>query len=271
VGQPGIEGRFGFNAATTGVNYAAREAPLATILARFAQAEAGGFAVAVQAAPARKVLSDWDKDNPGLWVGGDVEPSMWVSMASRVAPHSDIHDNVAVVVGGARRFTLFPPEQIENLYLGPLLSSPGSVPTSSVDIWAPDLARHPRFEIAMQQALACTLEPGDAIYIPALWWHAVESLRRLNVLVNYWFGGTRDKNLSLQDTLAHAIMAFAHLPEPKRQRWARYFEHLVFRSGPSPSEHLAADLDDLITDLSDAKRRELRTRIGRTLAPDDRI
>ena len=29
--------------------------------------------------------------------------------------------------------------------------------------------------------------PGDAIYIPPLWWHHVESLGQFNVLVNYWY------------------------------------------------------------------------------------
>ena len=35
--------------------------------------------------------------------------------------------------------------------------------------------------------MVADLEPGDAIYIPALWWHAVQATGELNVLVNYWW------------------------------------------------------------------------------------
>jgi hypothetical protein len=37
-----------------------------------------------------------------------------------VQTHFDLPSNIACVVGGLRRFTLFPPEQLPNLYVGPL-------------------------------------------------------------------------------------------------------------------------------------------------------
>jgi hypothetical protein len=265
LGRPEIEGRFGFDGDTRQVNYAARQSPLTAVLDRFADAAAGGFAIAIQAAPAREVLHHWDEENPNPWLPPSAEPTFWISMASRVAPHSDVHDNVAVVVGGRRRFTLFPPEQIENLYLGPLLASPGGVPTSSVNIWNPDLEAHPRYAAAAASATASTLHPGDAIFIPALWWHAVESLDALNMLVNFWFGEEKQLCASLPDALTYAILAFSALPKHKRERWQVYFQHLVFRLNGDPATHLPEDLEDLLTGLASDKEIALLGSIGRRL------
>jgi len=265
LGQPAIRGRFGFDADTRGVNYAARQTPLGQVLARFNDAAAGGYAIAVQAAPVRQVLRNWDAENANPWLPATVEPTMWVSMASKVAPHSDIHDNIAVVVAGSRRFTVYPPEQIANLYLGPLLSSPGGVPTSAVDIWNPDLDRYPGYAQAAESARASTLYPGDIIFIPALWWHAVESLEALNVLVNFWFGEEGQQHVSLPDAMSHAMLAFSQLPAQKRERWRQYFEHLVFRSDGDPAAHLPDDVDDLLSAPTDEQAAHTRERIARQL------
>src|SRR3546814_2525666 len=57
-----------------------------------------------------------------------------------------------------------------------------------VDLAAPDLTRYPRFAEALAHAMTAELEPGDAIYIPGLWWHDVQAAGPFNVLVNYWWG-----------------------------------------------------------------------------------
>ena len=67
----------------------------------------------------------------------------------------------------ARRFTLFAPELVDRLYIGPLDLTPAGQPISLVDLAAPDLARFPRFAEALPQAQVVTLEPGDALFIPA--------------------------------------------------------------------------------------------------------
>jgi hypothetical protein len=264
VGSPSMQGRFGFSADTRSVNYDARQTPLSSALARFPEAARGGFSVAVQAARARAVLSDWEAENRNTLAPADAEPTVWISMKSSVAPHADVHDNVAVVVAGSRRFTLFPPEHIKNLYLGPLLSSPGGVPTSSVNFREPDRRNHPRFARAERDALAATLMPGDTIFIPALWWHGVESLESFNVLVNFWFGGNRH-DLSPSEAMAHAILAISSLPRHQRARWRRYFEHLVFRLDEDPAEHLPGDLEDLISQPNGEQVGRLLKDIGQKL------
>ncbi len=66
-------------------------------------------------------------------------PRIWIGNATHVAPHYDISDNAAVFALGRRRFTLFPPAQTPNLYVGPLDITIAGQPVSMVDIRDPDL------------------------------------------------------------------------------------------------------------------------------------
>src|SRR5206468_367295 len=90
-----------------------------------------------------------------------------------------------------RRFTLFPPEQLQNLYVGPLDFNPAGQAISLVDHAAPDLERFPRYAEALQHAQVAELEAGDAIFIPSMWWHAVEALAPFNALVKLDEDGAR--------------------------------------------------------------------------------
>ncbi len=60
---------------------------------------------------------------------------------------------------------------------------------SPVDIAAPDLERFPRFSGARR--MACVLRPGDVLFMPAFWWHEVQSypdpMERRNLAVNFWY------------------------------------------------------------------------------------
>ena len=51
----------------------------------------------------------------------------------------------------------------------------------------PDFEAYPRFAEALETALTAELDPGDAVFIPTLWWHHVAALDPVNVLVNYWY------------------------------------------------------------------------------------
>ena len=82
---------------------------------------------------------------------------------------------------------LFPSGQIKNLYVGPLDFTLSGQAISLVDFHAPDFERFPRFKLALQHAQVAELEPGDAIYIPSLWFHHVESFDPLSILMNYWW------------------------------------------------------------------------------------
>ena len=127
----------------------------------------------------------------------------------------DESNNVACVVSGTRRFTLFPPEQIANLYIGPLGHAPTGTPISLVSLANPDFKRFPRVRDALASALAAELGPGDAVYIPALWWHHVQSLAKYNILVNYWWKGG-----AASCGRGHGAQLFAALPADVQERAA---------------------------------------------------
>lgn len=151
---------------------------------------------------------------------------VWIGNASHVAPHFDVSENIAVAALGRRRVTLFPPAQTPNLYVGPLDVTIAGQPVSMVDIRAPDLARYPRYAEAMQHAVQAELEPGDAIYMPSLWWHCIEALDPANILVNYWYNAP--VNSSPFAALVHAMLAVRDLPETEKSAWRHWFEHFVF-------------------------------------------
>ena len=69
-----------------------------------------------------------------------------------VQTHYDLWSNIACVVGGRRRFTLFPPEQLPNLYIGPVEFTLSGTPISMVPLKTPDFARYPRFAEASRHA-----------------------------------------------------------------------------------------------------------------------
>ena len=75
--------------------------------------------------------------------------------------------------------------------MGPKHPTPAGTPVSMVHVTAPDLTSYPRYKTALAVALEAELKPGDAIFIPADWFHHVETLDSFNVLVNYWWPESR--------------------------------------------------------------------------------
>ena len=152
----------------------------------------------------------------------------WIGNDAIVAPHFDEAQNLAVVATGRRRFTLFPPEQVSNLYIGPLDFTPAGQPISLVDVTTPDLSRFPRYALAYEQAMSVVLEPGDAIYIPSPWWHHVQALEKFNVLVNFWWNHSSVASQMPYPALMHSLLAFRNLPAAEKQAWQSMMEHFVF-------------------------------------------
>src|SRR5258706_53930 len=167
----------------------------------------------------------------------------------------------ACVVAGRRRFTLFPPDQIANLYVGPLDYAPTGTPVSLVTVGDPDLARFPRFRQALAAAQVAELDPGDAIYIPTLWWHHVESLSKHNMLVNYWWKGSPDAPStadSALDCLLHCLLNFNHAAPEHRQAWRALFGQFVFNATQDPVAHIPGHKRGVLGEISPDLAKEVR-------------
>lgn len=259
VGQPDIYRRFFYRDDLQGVNFQRTQATLTTVLDNLLALKAtpNPHAIAVQAASVRDVLPDFDEQNKLTLLDKSVAPTMWLGNSAIVAPHFDVHDNIACVVAGRRKFTLFPPDQIANLYVGPTLDAPGGVPISMVDLNNPDLERFPKFTQALCVAQQALLEPGDGIFIPSPWWHAVESLDKINVLINYWWGGLAESGLSPNHSLMHSMLTIAKLSPAQRESWRHFFDYFVFQTSGDPTAHLPVDLNDIVTTLSPAQRKSV--------------
>ena len=188
---------------------------------------------------ARERLPGLEQENRTDFVPPGTAAHVWIGNAVTVSPHFDAGDNLAVVVAGKRRFTLFPPDQVSNLYVGPFDLTPAGLPISMVAHNAPDLERYPRFREALAAAQVAELEPGDAIYIPYLWWHGVESLDPFNMLVNYWW--YRDEVAAAHPygaLLRATYELYRNVPPEHRRAWKQMYDHWVFEEQGNPAAHL---------------------------------
>src|SRR4029077_8155459 len=114
-------------------------------------------AVAAQSALLRDCLPGFAADNPLGLLDPEVLPRIWLGTAITTPTHLDEWNNIGCVVSGRRRFTLFPPEQIANLYVGPLDFAPTGAPMSLVSLRQPDLTRFPKFRSALAAAVTAEL------------------------------------------------------------------------------------------------------------------
>lgn len=261
-GPPAINGRFHYNRDLTGFNFQQGSAPISAALDFLLrhQGDDRPPAFAIQSAPARSHLPGFEAENPLPLLGGQVEPRAWIGNRVTVAAHHDPSENIACVAAGRRRFTLFPPEQVANLYMGPFEMTPAGATISMVDFDAPDLARYPDFPKALEAGFTADLEPGDAIYIPYLWWHEVRSLAPLNVLVNYWWAPPAPGRTAPRDAFFHALLALRDLPPHHRKAWQAMLEHYVF--GEGAGEHLPQGREGVLGELDPGLMRDIRAALA---------
>jgi Cupin-like domain len=190
-----------------------------------------------------------------------IGPRVWVGHAANVSPHYDAMDNLACVAVGTRRFTLFAPESISKLYVGPVDNTMAGQPVSLAASLPPDKERFPLFEEIKDQALSAELEPGDALYLPKLWWHKVESMAPFNVLVNYWWDAFSAGPDAPYTSLLLSMITIAERPPAERRAWKALFDHYVFRSNGHPLAHLPAEQHGLLGPLKPDNYGRLRARI----------
>jgi hypothetical protein len=267
---PEIDGQIFYDDAMTGFNFLRNRLPLTAVaeqVLRYAQFPKSP-AVAAQSALIRDCLPGFAAENSLSIVDDNVLPRIWLGNRITTPTHVDEWNNIGCVVAGRRRCTLFPPEQIANLYIGPLDFAPTGAPMSLVSLRHPDFVRYPKFREALAAAHAADLAPGDAIFIPALWWHHVESLEPFNVLVNYWWhdlvgdGGLAD---SAFDALLHGILGIRGLPPATRRAWGAFFEQYVFGNDADVTAHIPEERRGILGKLSAEQLAGLRAHLAKRL------
>lgn len=267
IGQPGRDGRL-FYDSDMAMNFQMARGRLSDILGGIDDNEGRADAPVVYLASIDVSGHFVDVDTENRVNLGDRDPlaSLWIGTATRIAAHNDFPDNLACCAAGQRRFVLFPPDQFRNLYLGPIDNTPAGRAVSMVDFHAPDLTAFPRFAVAMEHAQVAELEPGDAVFIPSMWWHHVEGLAPFNILLNYWWRDTPRYFGQPQDALNHAILAIRDLPAEDKMIWRELFDHYVFDSGPSVTAHIPEQARGVLDPLTLESAGRLRAFLLRTLS-----
>ncbi|WP_425998453.1 cupin-like domain-containing protein [Caulobacter sp. DWR1-3-2b1] len=265
VGEPAIRGRFFYDDSRTAMNFRAERIVLDAFLQRveagFDKADAPSLYMG--STDLRAFLPGLAAENDlglGVETFGALPPmaGLWIGNRTVAAAHYDMSNNIAVCAVGHRRFTLFPPDQVANLYPGPLEPTPGGQVVSMVDFEAPDFDRHPRFRDALAVAQVADLEPGDVLVYPALWWHQVEALDPFNVLVNYWWNAAPAFMDTPMNTLLHGLLSLRDRPDFEKQGWKALFDYYLFGPPDQAGAHLPEAARGALGPMDLAKARRLR-------------
>ena len=260
AGSASLDGRVFYNSDFSGMNANRGNAKFSEVLTRVRDHGAETPAPLIYLAS-----TDVDECMPGFRSEndlefGDYQPviSAWIGTKTRIAAHNDLPLNIACVVAGKRRFTLFPPDQIANLYAGPFEFTPAGRPVSFIDFAKPDLARYPRFAEAMETAQVAELDAGDALFIPSMWWHHVEAFGSFNFLVNYWWRTVPSYFGTPQDVLTHAMLAIRDLPPEQKKAWQGMFDHYVFDFDPADHAHIPEPALGVLAPMTKDNARRVR-------------
>lgn len=265
TGAPAIKGRFFYDETLTGLNFKAERAPLDDFLRRIEAVEGQADAPSIYIGstdldayfPSLKAQNDLGL-GPEIYGPQAPMAGIWLGNRTVASAHYDMSNNIAVCAVGRRRFTLFPPDQIANLYPGPLEPTPGGQVVSMVDFENPDFDRHPLFREALASAQVAEMEPGDVLVYPALWWHQVEALGDFNVLMNYWWNTTPAYVDTPMTTLMHGLLSLRDRPDFEKQGWKALFDYYVFGPAERAGAHLPETARGPLGRLDDLKARRLR-------------
>jgi hypothetical protein len=251
-------GRFGYSTDLREFTFTKRSRPLAETLERMTRARGAPTAsfLAIQMLPLDVQMPNFVRENPMPLVPSGASPKLWLGGPVKTQIHNDRDHNLVCVLAGHRRFVLFPPEQVGNLYIGPIDNPP---PLSLVDPEAPDFSTFPRFHQALAAAKVAHLGPGDALLMPRYWWHHVTSRDPYNVMVNHWWGEGPAGSGNPNDAFLAALLALKELPERDRAYWSAMFDLHVFAD--DGAAHIPPPVRGVLGKLTPALRSTLVQRL----------
>ncbi|RYY04549.1 MAG: cupin-like domain-containing protein [Gammaproteobacteria bacterium] len=268
IGPSSTEGRIFYNSDMSGLNCRFEqkklEASLRFLLDNINENPAP--LLAIQSIQVPRFLAGLERELPMPLVPVNTEPRIWIGGKTTVAAHYDPSENIACCIAGRRQFTLFPTEQVGNLYIGPFEFTPSGTTVSMVNFDKPDYEKFPRYKEAEDAAYTALLEPGDAIYIPYLWWHHVKALDGINALMNYWWNG-KQKNAGTDPslTLLLGMLSVRDLPKHQREAWQKLFEFYIFSEQQS-AEHIQTLRQGILGNTNEDKSASLKQTIIKALS-----
>jgi lysine-specific demethylase 8 len=127
--------------------------------------------------------------------------NFWLGPGNNTTPlHYDSENNFLAQLRGRKQVILCPPREIARLYPVPV----GHVRNyaSQVNMESPDLTQFPDWADVDRALIELT--PGDILFIPVYWWHAVWGIGQ-NMSINYWW------SCRLADLLQHPRQTMRHL------------------------------------------------------------
>lgn len=269
-GHPGQGHRLGYNSDCSALNFEIKNAPLNQVLAELLQHyDDPNYPVRYIASnilqihfPQIHEQNQLSFDYPYFaqqpLQNNELLAGIWIGNKTLSPCHWDAQSNIACCVVGKRKFTLFAPDQVENLYPGPLDLTPGGQAITMVDFDQPDLQKYPKFAQAMEQGFTGEVEAGDAIYIPCMWWHQVESLDNFNVLINYWWNQHPKIRGQAMPALLHALLSIRDRPEAEKQAWKHLFDYYIFNDDQLAGEHLPDSAKGNLGAIDNIAARKLR-------------
>ncbi|XP_077997049.1 bifunctional peptidase and (3S)-lysyl hydroxylase Jmjd7-like [Glandiceps talaboti] len=134
--------------------------------------------------------------------------NIWISDGNTLGKlHFDPFDNFLCMISGKKQLIIFDPHDNTQMYEGHIpeailgyqtetgkfrrkkLLDSTSMVMSPIDILDPELKRFPKF--SKTYPMNCTISEGEALFMPAFWWHEVQSFPSVtenrNIAVNYWY------------------------------------------------------------------------------------
>ena len=268
VGPSNIAGRYRYGENLEGFNFGREFSPLPAAFERMRRAAADPAAATIYAGslPTDTYFPGFAEANPMPLLGTGITPRIWIGNASSIACHYDAFDNLACCVAGHRRFILYPPEAIADLYVGPIDHTMAGQPIAlAADSAADEDGRYPRLARARAVAAVVRLAPGDALYLPKLWWHQVEAEDGINCLVNYWWDAFSQGPDAPVTAMMLAMIAIAERPAAERAAWHAWFDHYVFRSRGHPLAHLPPERHGVLGPLAEGNYGRIRAMVMQLL------
>jgi len=267
-GDSSIKGRFGYAANVDGFNFSSEQMTLDRLFGLLLESQDDADAPSLYCGS-----TDIDTFLPGLletdglpltgemFTHNPVLKSIWMGNRTTACAHFDLSHNIAVCMAGHRRFTLFAPDQIHNLYPGPLEPTPGGQVISMVDFGHPDFEAYPRFREAIASARVAELAPGDVLFYPSMWWHQVEALDAFNILINYWWNTAPAFVDTPMNTLLHGLLSLRGRPQAEKDAWRAVFDYYLFGPPDAAANHLPAHAQGPLGPLDITQARRLRANL----------